>query len=75
MSDETYWTYEALAAELAQRRGCVETVHKWRGGTIWLNNNGDEFTVPAAPDPRGYPLSLVVDILQWANAALITRHH
>jgi hypothetical protein len=66
MNGKRYFTPEELAQELA-RRGCVETGHRWQRGTIWLNSNGEEFSVPPPPDSAGYPANLVADILFFAD--------
>jgi hypothetical protein len=66
MSGARHLTPEGLAQELI-RRGCVETGHKWQGGTIWLNSQGEEFSVPPPPDSAGYPERLVEDILFFAD--------
>lgn len=66
MSEERYWSQEDLSQELL-RRGCVETGHKIGRGTLWFNNDGESFSVPPAPESRGYPPRLIRDILFFAD--------
>jgi len=71
MNGKKHFSSEELAQELL-RRGCVETGHKWRGGTIWLNSNGEEFSIPPPPDSVGYPAGIVAEILFFADPLRLT---
>lgn len=74
METTTKWVSEEDLKGMLRARACAETPHVWRGGRFWMNNLGEPFTVPPPPDAQGYPMRLVIDILNNGRVTDPTRH-